>query len=73
MTTEVQVGELKRAIEAQHGCTATFIQSVSVKETIGQRDIRGQDRVGWHRARFQNQWASSGQQSLCLVISDCGK
>ena len=29
---EVDTAQLKRAVEAQHGCTATPIQSVAVKE-----------------------------------------
>ena len=29
---EAAPNQLKRAVEAQHGCTATFIQSVPVKE-----------------------------------------
>jgi hypothetical protein len=32
--TEVQVSELKRAVEAQHGCTAELVQAVPVKETF---------------------------------------
>jgi hypothetical protein len=31
---EVDTGQLKRAVEAQHACTATLIQSVPVKETF---------------------------------------
>jgi len=31
---EVEANQLKRAVETQHGCTATFIQSVPVKETF---------------------------------------
>jgi len=31
---EVEVSQLKRAVEAQHGCTATLIQSVPVIETF---------------------------------------
>ena len=31
---EVEADQLKRAVEAQHGCTATFLQSVPVKETF---------------------------------------
>ena len=31
---EASLDQLKRAVEAQHGCTATFIQSVPVKETF---------------------------------------
>lgn len=31
---EVEADQLKRAVEAQHGCTATFVQSVPVKETF---------------------------------------
>jgi len=31
---EVDTAHLKRAVEAQHGCTATFIQSVPVTETF---------------------------------------
>jgi len=32
---EVDPAQLKRAVESQHGCTATFLQSVPVKETFG--------------------------------------
>lgn len=31
---DVDAKELKKAVEAQHGCTATFVQSVPVKETF---------------------------------------
>jgi hypothetical protein len=36
---QVQVGELKQAVEAQHGCTATLTQSVPVKETFGGKTV----------------------------------
>ena len=32
--TEVSIIELKRAVENQHGCTATFVQSVPVEEAF---------------------------------------
>jgi hypothetical protein len=32
--SEVSTIELKRAVEAQHGCTATLVESVLVKETF---------------------------------------
>jgi hypothetical protein len=31
---EVETSQLKRAVESQHGCTATFLQSVPVRETF---------------------------------------
>jgi hypothetical protein len=31
---EADSNQLKRAVETQHGCTATFVQSVPVKETF---------------------------------------
>jgi hypothetical protein len=31
--------ELKSAVEAQHGCTATFLQSVPVKETFERKTV----------------------------------
>ncbi len=31
---EVDTAQLKRAVEAQHGCTATLVQSVPVQETF---------------------------------------
>jgi hypothetical protein len=37
--TEVAPIELKRAVEAQHGCTATFVQSVPVKETFDGKTV----------------------------------
>jgi hypothetical protein len=39
MTTEVHPSELKRAVGAQHGCTATFVQSVPVKETFDGKTV----------------------------------
>ena|SRR5208283_4938553 len=37
--TEVDVAQLKRAIESQHGCTAEFAQSVPVKETFDSKTV----------------------------------
>jgi hypothetical protein len=37
--TEVNAAELKRAVEAQHGCTATVFQSVPIKETFGGKTV----------------------------------
>jgi hypothetical protein len=31
---DVDANELKKAVESQHGCTATFVQSAPVKETF---------------------------------------
>jgi hypothetical protein len=39
--SEVNTNELKRAVENQHGCTATVLQSVPVKETFDDKT------VGW--------------------------
>jgi hypothetical protein len=36
---EVPTSELKRAVESQHGCTATLVQSVPVKETHGGKTV----------------------------------
>jgi hypothetical protein len=36
---EVEAAELKRAVEAQHGCSATLAQSVPVKETFGGKTV----------------------------------
>jgi hypothetical protein len=36
---EVESNQLKRAVEAQHGCTATLVQSVPVKETFGDEPV----------------------------------
>jgi len=38
---EVNPNELKRAVESQHGCTATLIQSVPIKETFD-------GKTAWH-------------------------
>jgi hypothetical protein len=32
--TEITVRQLKRAVEDQHGCTASLVQAVPVKETF---------------------------------------
>jgi hypothetical protein len=37
--SEVSTNELKRTVETQHGCTATFLQSVPVKETFGGKTV----------------------------------
>jgi hypothetical protein len=34
LAMEVNVAELKRAVESQHGCTATLVQAVPIKETF---------------------------------------
>jgi hypothetical protein len=36
---EIATQELKRAIESQHGCTATLVQSVPVKETFDGKTV----------------------------------
>lgn len=36
---EVDAGQLKQAVESQHGGTATLIQSVPVKETFGGKTV----------------------------------
>jgi hypothetical protein len=36
---EVDTIELKRAVETQHGCTATFVQSVPVRERHGEATV----------------------------------
>jgi hypothetical protein len=37
--SEVSTDQLKRAIEAQHGGTATLVQSVPVKESFGGKTV----------------------------------
>ena len=36
---DVGATELKRAVEAQHGCKATVFQSVPIKETFGRNTV----------------------------------
>ena len=36
---DVEPDQLKRAVESQHGCTATLAQSVPVKETFGGKTV----------------------------------
>jgi hypothetical protein len=36
---EVNAAELKRAVESQHACTATFVQTVPVKETFDGKTV----------------------------------
>lgn len=36
---EVEPDQLKRAVESQHGCSATLAQSVPVKETFGGKTV----------------------------------
>ena len=36
---EVPTSELKRAVETQHGCTATVFQSVPIIETFGGKTV----------------------------------
>jgi hypothetical protein len=37
--TDVDANELKRAVESQHGCTATAFQSVPIIETFGDKTV----------------------------------
>jgi hypothetical protein len=37
--TKGEANQLKRAVEAQHGCTAVFIESVPVRETLGSKTV----------------------------------
>lgn len=39
MNSEVPTTELKRAVESQHGGTATLAQSVPVRETFGRQTV----------------------------------
>jgi len=60
---EVDTGQLKRAVEAQHACTATLIQSVPVKETFEDETVwEGIVHVfkinGHPRARMAYAWSS---------------
>jgi hypothetical protein len=36
---ELSADQLKKAVESQHGCTATLAQSVPVKETFGGKTV----------------------------------
>lgn len=36
---DVDAKELKKAVESQHGCTATVFQSVPIKETFGGKTV----------------------------------
>jgi hypothetical protein len=36
---EATPDQLKRAVESQHGCTATLVQSVPVKEIFGNKTV----------------------------------
>jgi hypothetical protein len=36
---EVEVSQLKAAVEAQHGCKATWVQTVPVKETFDGKTV----------------------------------
>ena len=39
MMTEVNVRELKQAVESQHGCTATFTHSVLVRKKFDGKNV----------------------------------
>ena len=36
---EVNIAQLKQAVESQHGCTATVYQSVPIKEVFGGKTV----------------------------------
>jgi hypothetical protein len=36
---EIETTQLRRAVETQHGCTATLVQSVPVKETFDGKTV----------------------------------
>jgi hypothetical protein len=45
--SEVNTNELKRAVENQHGCTATVLQSVPVKKTFDDKTVWDGYRGVW--------------------------
>jgi hypothetical protein len=60
---EVSPDQLKRAVEAEHGCTATLVQSVPVDERIGDKPVwQGVvhvfDLVGHPKAKRAYAWSS---------------
>jgi hypothetical protein len=49
---EVDTSELKRAVESQHGSTATFVQSAPIKEPFGGKTVwEGVVHVWWRELR----------------------
>ncbi len=59
---EVNTAELKRAVEAQHGGTATFVQSVPVREafkgrTVWEGVVHVFDLVGHPKAKRAYAWS----------------
>src|SRR5579864_9612686 len=60
---DVSADQLRRAVESQHGCKATLVQSVPVKETFGGKTVwEGIVHVfrikGHHRATTAYAWSS---------------
>jgi hypothetical protein len=60
---EVSTDQLKRAVEAQHGGTATLVQSVPVNETfngetVWQRAVHVFDLAGHSKAKRAYAWSS---------------
>jgi hypothetical protein len=63
----VEADQLKEAVERMHGGTATFAQSVPVRETV-------EGKMVWGRASgLRLSRASDRDTRLCLVIADRGK
>ena len=62
---EIKPDELKRAVETQHGCTATLVQSVPVRERHG-------DATVWEGIVhvFDLTGHPEGDESLRMVIPD---
>jgi hypothetical protein len=75
---EVSPDQLKRAVEAQHGCTATLVQSVPINETFEGKSVwEGVVHVfkinGHPKANKAYAWSSpiegaiSGGSLLCCI------
>ena len=65
---EVSADQLKRAVEAKHGGTATFVQSVPIVETYGIKTVwKGVvhvfDLAGHPRAKRAYAWSSPNEGS----------
>lgn len=61
---EVSTDQVKRAVEVQHGGTATLVQSVPVTETFD-------DKVVWKCVVhvFDLAGPSGGEPRVCMVIA----
>jgi hypothetical protein len=72
--SEITPSEPKKAIESQHGWTATCVQSVPIKETHGGQTVRERtvavfDLASHPKAKRAYAWSCAMDDSRCMFLA----